>query len=105
AGDAEFFAACFGEKVRFDHRRGHYLLFQEHHWAPQATGEVHRLALEAIRARQVAALRITETEERKRHVSWALKGEERRRQTNLLALAQNIEHIADAGDGWDCDPW
>jgi putative DNA primase/helicase len=105
AGDAEFFAACFHDRVRYDHRRGHYLHFQDHHWRPQTTGEVHRFALEAVRARQAAAVRITDQDTRKRHLNWAMKGEERKRQTNLLALARNEISLADAGDRWDADEW
>lgn len=105
SGDAEFFADCVGEQVRFDHRRGRWLVFNDHYWAPQSDGEVHRLALEAIRARQAAALKIPDTDVRQRHNKWAMAGESRKRQVNMLALAQNFPPLADPGDNWDADPW
>jgi putative DNA primase/helicase len=105
AGDAEYFAASVGEDVRYDHRRGRWLLFAEHHWTPQTNGEVYRLALDAIRGRQAAALQVKEGPMRTAHQKWAIAGEARRRQTNLLALAQNVWPIADAGENWDVDPW
>ena len=105
AGDAEFFASLFGDQVRYDHRRGAWLLFHGHHWAPQTDGEVQRLALDAIRARQVAATRITDKDDRQTHLKWATAGEATKRQANLLRQAQSVKPIADAGDGWDSDPW
>jgi P4 family phage/plasmid primase-like protien len=98
-GDSEFFAACFGDLVRFDWRRGRWLLFNSVRWAPQASGEIDRLALEAIRARQRAA------EGSKEKLHWAAGGEARRRRSNLIALAQSVEKLADTGEGWDSDPW
>ena len=99
AGDAEFFAAQNADTVRFDHRRGRWLLFDGNVWVPQTSGEIARLALEAIRGRQRAAIGD------KDHLRWAIGGESRRRQTNMLALAENIVPIADAGDSWDLDSW
>jgi putative DNA primase/helicase len=99
AGDAEFFAQCTADAVRYDHRRGRWLLFSEHHWRPQTDGEIHRLALEGIRARQRAAVG------NKDRMRWAIGGEARKRQSNMLALAQSMVPLADAGDDWDTDPW
>lgn len=99
SGDAEFFTARNGELTRYDHRRDRWLLFDHHIWVPQTNGEVERLALESVRARQRAA------EGSKERLKWAAGGESRNRQLNLLALAQNMLPIADAGDKWDLDPW
>src|SRR5207245_1413231 len=52
-----------------------------------------------VRARQRAAVG------QPPRLRWAVGGEARKRQTNLLALAQSIRPIADAGDAWDADPW
>jgi putative DNA primase/helicase len=105
AGDAEFFAARYADRVRYDHRRGRWLLFAGHRWAPQTDGEIHRLALDAIRARQAAALQEQDGERRTKRQTWAICGENRKRQTNLLALAQNVRPLADDGEDWDRDPW
>jgi P4 family phage/plasmid primase-like protien len=96
-GDAEAFAARHAALVRYDHLAKRWLLFRDHHWAEQTTGDVHRLALDTIRDRQHAAVGDKE------RLRWALDGEKRARQTNLLALAENIQPIADAGDEWDID--
>ena len=46
AGDAELFAKEFGQRVRFDHRRGRWHVFTEHHWTPDSDGELYRLGLD-----------------------------------------------------------
>src|ERR1035437_3961289 len=38
-GDAEFFVARNADTVRYDHRRGRWLLFDGNVWAPQTDGE------------------------------------------------------------------
>lgn len=98
AGDAEHFVTCNGDSVRYDHRAKRWLIFREHHWAEQTTGDVHRLALDSVRARQRAAVG------NKERLRWALGGESRTRQGNLLALAENMKPVADDGDNWDADP-
>jgi P4 family phage/plasmid primase-like protien len=98
-GDAEFFAALHANDGRFDHLRQRWLLFDGTIWAPQTNGEIARLATDAIRARQRAAIG------QKERARWAIAGEARKRQVNLIALAQNVVPLADPGDSWDLDPW
>jgi putative DNA primase/helicase len=98
AGDAEFFASVFGDAVRYDHLRGRWLLFNGHIWAPQSDGQVPRLALDAMRARQRAAIGD------KDKLKWTTQGESRKRLTNLLAIAQTVKPLADDGENWDRDP-
>lgn len=50
-GNAEFFAARHGSRVRFDCARGEWLGFSGHRFTLNSTGEVDRLALESIRQR------------------------------------------------------
>lgn len=103
-GDAEFFAACNADTVRYDHRRGRWLLFTDHVWVPQINGEIDRLALDAIRARQLAAAKST-GDGRAKRIKWAVDGEARKRLGNLLALAKTQHPLADSGEQWDLDPW
>ena len=104
SGDSEYFAACNADTVRYDHRRGRFLLFDGHIWVPQTNGEVSRLALEAMRARLAAAVKST-GDGRTKRIKWAIDGEARKRLSNLLYLAQDKPQISDPGDSWDLDPW
>lgn len=105
AGDAEYFAACFGDSVRFDHRAGRWLLFSGHLWLPQTDGEVDRLALDAVRARQAAALRETDTAKRQARLKWATGGEQVKRRRALLDWASSLRPITDDGANWNADLW
>ena len=105
AGDAEFFSMTNADIVRFDHRSGYWMLFTGHRWMKQTDGEVNRLALDAMRARQRLALKETDSDKRKRAMGWTYGGETRSRLYNMLTLAQSMMPIANAGDNWDKDPW
>jgi putative DNA primase/helicase len=48
-GNAEYFAARWGHAVRRDWARDAWFVFADQHWSPNQTGDVERLALEAIR--------------------------------------------------------
>lgn len=104
-GDAEFFAEHFGDEVKYDHRRGRWLIFAGHRWHDDANGELHRLAIESMRGRQQHSITIHDLERKKAHAVWAIRGESRQRLENMLALAKNVEPISDNGEGWDSDPW
>lgn len=106
AGDAEAFAAAFGDRVRFDHRRKRWLLAVDSgHWLPDQTEALNRHSINLMRRRQQHAATIDDMEKRKAHFAWAIKGESRTRLTNMQAIARSLAPVADAGDGWDPDPF
>ena len=55
-GNAELFACFYGDRLRFDHRRRRWLIWEGHHWGEDTDGSVVRLAMEAVRQRYLAAL-------------------------------------------------
>src|SRR5690348_14401199 len=101
AGDAEHFAKEFGNRIRFDHRRGRWLVFGQHRWVSDTDGGVHRLGLESMRLRQGQALEVHDSDERRGRFKWAMAGESRRRIDNMLSLAKNLPPISDKGEDWD----
>jgi putative DNA primase/helicase len=106
AGNGELFAHCHGDHVRYDHRRRRWLIWGGHWWRPDADSEVRRLAKATARKRYDAAATLFEgLEERKRESTFAIGSENRQRLDAMLAQAQTESPIADAGDGWDSDPW
>jgi len=105
AGNGELFAHLYGERVRFDHRRRRWLLFTDHWWIPDADAEIERLAKEAARRRFQAAAQIDDLKEREAEARWAIASESRMRRDATLACAASERPIADAGQGWDSDPW
>src|SRR5688572_20685941 len=73
-------------RVRFDHGRDRWLIFTGQRWIPDDDGELHRLAIEAMRVRQQHTLEIDEPEKRRYAMKWAMSGESRRRIENMLVL-------------------
>jgi len=106
AGDAVFFALHHANDVQMDHRLLRWLVLDEASgiWLPDLDGHVTRLALATVRARQQQALKVEDSDRRKRAAGWAFKGESRARLTNMLTLAKDFEPVADAGDNWDAIP-
>ena len=97
-GNAERFAALFGDRVRFDHRQGRWLLWAKQWWQADADAAIRRLAKEAARNRYQDATAITDLDEREREAKWAITSESRVRLDAALSLAQAERPIADAGD-------
>ena len=104
SGNAELLAHLFGDRLRYDRRRGRWLLWQGHAWHADADGEIDRLVLLAARERFHAAADLADSAEKKRQAEWALTSESRQRREAALALARSVRPIADVGDGWDTEP-
>ena len=105
SGNAEMFTQLYGDRVRFDHRRGRWLLWGDHHWREDIDGAVYRLAKEAVRQRYLAALSLDDLDERAVQAKFAVASENRQRLEALLALARNELPISNAGDAWDSNEW
>ncbi len=105
AGAAERFARRHGQDVRFDHRRGRWLLWAGHRWTPDQDGAIVRLALSFARTWQREALDVTDQDRRQKALTFALRLERRDALMSVLTLARALKPIADAGDRWDADPW
>jgi putative DNA primase/helicase len=105
AANGELFAQLYGHRVRFDHRRGHWLLWGGDWWRPDETGEVRIFAKEAARLRYEEATRIEDLRARTQEAGFAIRSENRYRLEAMLAQARSEPPIADAGDSWDADLW
>ncbi|MEX2662443.1 MAG: phage/plasmid primase, P4 family [Vicinamibacterales bacterium] len=101
---AERLARLHGEDVRFDHRRGRWLLWQGHRWAPDADAAITRLALDFARTWQRESVEIVDLARRQATFNFAVRLEKRDALRSMLALAADLRPIAEAGDGWDTDP-
>lgn len=105
AGNAQLFAELHGDRVRFDHARGEWLLFHRHWWGRDPDEEVRRLAVDTARYRYQRAGEIEDLTEREREAKFAIKSENRSGIEAMLRQAQAEHPIADAGEGWDADPY
>jgi hypothetical protein len=105
AANGELFAQLYGHRVRYDHRRGHWLLWGDDWWRPDEVGVVRILAKEAARLRYEEAADIEDLRQRTQEAGFAIQSENRYRLEAMLAQARSESPIADAGDSWDADPW
>lgn len=105
AGNGEYFARLYGDRLRYDHRRGHWLLWNGHWWRDDETRAVRRLAKEAARARYGRATAIADLRDREAEARFAIGSENRQRLDAMLAAAQTEPPIVDPGNAWDADPW
>ena len=105
SGNAELFARLYGDRLRYDHRRKRWLLWDGNRWKPDVDEEVLRLAKAAARHRYEVATLIEDLKERETEARWAVSSESRMRLDAALDLAKAERPIADAGEGWDASPW
>src|SRR6266496_6583874 len=75
AGNAECFALLYGNRFRFDHSRGKWLVWNGRYWSADETGEADRAALDTARQRLMGAMQITDPKRRTSSVEWSLHSE------------------------------
>lgn len=100
AGNAELFSALYADRLRYDHKRGRWLIWQEGRWwKKDETTRVKTLA------KNVARLRLKNAKGNLDETKWALRSEARQRLEAMIDLAKAERPLADSGEGWDGDPW
>ncbi len=104
AGNAERFAARHGCTLRFVHRWGRWLLWDEQRWALDDRGEVRGLMVETARALFAEAALLEDATARARLAKHALTLERRDRIVAALDLATSKPPIAVVPDELDRDP-
>lgn len=104
SGNAELFAYLNGDKVRYDHQRGRWLVWDRHRWTADPNGALTRMAIETARARYRAGEELESSEARERLARWAINSESSGKVESMLTLAKAMPPIADTGEGWDSNP-
>jgi len=105
AGNGELIAALYAERLRYDHDRGAWLLWDGARWRPDKKGEVTSLAVEAARRRGETAFEILDLDLAKRTERWALGSENGVRLREALKHAANLRPVSIEHDELDADPW
>jgi putative DNA primase/helicase len=104
SGNADFFEREVDHRLAYDHTAKRWYEFDGHHWHQDLVQHVQERAVHAMRARQHEAAQLADKEARKVALAWAIKSEDRRRITDLLALAQSRATIAVDASIWDPQP-
>lgn len=105
AGNAEAFELLHGNRFRFDHDKGKWLVWNGRYWNEDRDGEAKRAALASARARLSAAMMVKDHDEKVRRINWALSSESSWRLTAMLESARNIRSLATRTEQYDRDPF
>jgi putative DNA primase/helicase len=100
-GNAEMIAQDYGEKVRFDHKRKRWLIWNSHRWEPDTDGTINRIAIESAKKRYLNAANIPDSKDREKASHWAIQSESKIRIDAATGLSKNLYPITDAGLNWD----
>jgi len=99
------FAQMAGERVRFDHGRGRWLIWSGHRWRPDEDGSVKRLWLDALATRYRRALEADDRERVRLTTEVQAAGALNSAIAAGLDIASNMKPIATTADAWDPDLW
>jgi putative DNA primase/helicase len=105
SGNAELIAQMYGDRLRFNHRRGRWLIWKNGRWSEDCKGEVFPMAKDVARARLADSANIPDNSRRSDAARWALNSESEYRLRVALDLAKKEAPLSDAGDSWDLDPF
>lgn len=103
-GNAEALAYLYGQRLRYNHMTGQWLVWGGHRWIPDADGQVTRLTKEMVRARAKAAADIEDRYEAQDAFKWGRASEAQARVNAAMALAKSEHPIAESGEGWNASP-
>lgn len=103
-GNAEKIVEMYGNKVRFDHRRNRWLVWDKHRWIDDKDKTIKQLAMDMAKKRYIESSNITDRSERIAESKWAIQSESKIRIDAAIDLAKSIKPIADIGENWDSDP-
>ena len=105
AGNAEAFELLHGDRYRYDHIKGKWLVWNGRYWTEDRDGEADRAALETARERLSAAALLPNGKDKDRRVNWALKSESVSGRRFTLISAQTIKSLATVTQDYDQDPF
>ena len=104
AGNAEAFELLHGDRFRYDHTKGKWLVWTGAYWAVDKNGEADRAALETARERLSAFALLPPGQDQNRRVAWALKSESVYGRRSLLTSAQTVKLFATTTKDYDRNP-
>jgi putative DNA primase/helicase len=106
AGNAEFFARHYKDKLRYDFGRGRWLIWTKHWWVEDPCEAVLQFAKQAARERyRLRSLASLDDEETTKQAEWARGSESRSRLEATLKIAKSEPLLATSGEEWDSDSW
>ena len=103
AGNAELVASLYGDRVRYDHQRGRWLVWDQHRWTVDPDMALWRMAIDAARTRARAASDLP-GDRSQAAFKFAKASESTGKVEAMLKQLRAVAPIADRGLGWDANP-
>jgi putative DNA primase/helicase len=106
-GNAEMLALLYGQRVRYDHMQGRWLIWSDHRWKPDADGEIFRIAIDTVRERMKLAMTFTGEEQKDKRdamLKWGMTSEGKFKLSAAVEIAARLHPITDSGQYWDLEP-
>ena len=104
-GNARRFAIQHKDRVHYCYPWARWLVWDGRRWSQDQTGEIMRLAKEAVQAMYAEASAIDEEDARRALAKHALRSEAQSRVDAMLTLAQSEPGIALMPAAFDAQPW
>lgn len=105
AGNAELFAARYGDKIRYDATMFRWLEWKGHWWEPMSESALYNYAKLLLRQQGDASQQIAEDSKRQWATKWYQYSEASFRLDALINLARKESPTFDCEGGWDEHPW
>jgi putative DNA primase/helicase len=100
-GAAESLRDRCGDRLRYDHQREIWLVWDGHYWRPDIDDAAFRLAQEHVRLMQRDSTSVPDFLERKKYIDFAMGREKRTSMQAMLSHASALKPLALSGDQWD----
>lgn len=101
--NAENICNLFGDKIRFDHRRKRWLIWDTHRWKTDDDGSIYRHAIKAAQSRFCDSIKIADLGQRNAYAKFAIGSENRQKIESAISIAKTLKPISDNGNSWDSD--
>jgi putative DNA primase/helicase len=105
AGQAEAIALLYGDRLRYDHTRQKWLVWDSVRWRLDSDGEAQRLAVKAARERLTASDRVADHGMHQIIAKFAVRAEDDYRIQSGLRVAAVHSSLVTTADAFDRDPW
>jgi putative DNA primase/helicase len=105
AGQAEAIALLNGDRLRYDHTRQKWLVWDSVRWRLDSDGEAQRLAVKAARERLTSSDRVVDHDMRQMIAKFAVRAEDDYRIQSGLRVAAIQPSLATNSAAFDRDPW
>jgi len=104
-GNARRIVTRHGDKIRYVHAMGKWLVWSGSRWEIDETGAIMRLAKETVLAMFFEVPTIMGDVTRDKFIKWAMTSQSRSKLESLISLAKTEKEISAKAEDLDANPW